>query len=191
MALLTLADLEAAMGRASRPFSADEEGQAQVIIDAITAYIVSECAGIAFEEVTVTDEKMQADYYGILEIRKFPVIDITSVKNARDGNETWWDWDDFDTVYDLDPFETVLVDFSYGYATAPDDLVVVAKAMASRGMSNPQGIRQQTVGAISETYSAGGLTDYESKILDRYRPYGSSLRLGPQTGRNLRRLPTL
>lgn len=191
MALLSLEDLEAAMGRTSRPFTADEEGQAQVIIDAITAYIMSECAGISFEVIEVEAEKMQADYYGILEIRKFPVIDITSVRNARDGQETYWDWDDFDTVYDLNPFETVLVDFSYGYATAPDDLVVVAKAMASRGMSNPQGIRQQTVGAISETYSAGGLTEYESKILDRYRPYGSSLRLGPQTGRNLRRLPTL
>ena len=191
MALLTTTELAAAMGRASRPFSADEEGQAQFIIDEVTAFIVSECDGISFEVVNAVDEKMQADYFGIIEVRKFPVLDITSVKDARTGDEAWWDWDDFDTIFDLDSFQTVKVTYDYGYASPPEDLVLVAKALASRGMSNPLGIRQQTVGAISETYASGGLNDFETKILDRYRPYASSLRLGPQTGRRKRNLPTL
>lgn len=192
MALLTTADLEAVMGRASRPFSADEEGQAQFIIDEVTAFITSECSGIAFEVTTVTDRKMQSDYCGIIEVKHFPVTDITSVKDPRSGLEIWWDWDDFDTVFDLNAFQTVLVSYEYGYAVAPDDLVIVAKALAFREMSNPTGVRQQTVGAISETYASGGvLSDMQDKILANYRPFGSSLRLGPQTGRNLRQLPTL
>lgn len=191
MALITPDDLAAAMGRASRPFSPDEEGQAQVIIDATEAFIMAECQGIAFEVNTVVNEKMQADYFGIIEIRSFPIINITSVVDARSGEETWWDWDDFDTVFDLDPFQTVLVDYSYGYTTPPIDLVIAAKSMASRTMSNPLGIRQQTVGAISETYAAGGLNAMEQRIIDKYKPFASSLRLGPQTGRRKRQLPTL
>jgi len=179
------------MGRASRPFVGDEADQAQFTIDRIEAFIMAECPGIAFEVQTAVDEKMQADYFGIIEIRKFPVNDITSVKDAREGTETWWDWDDFDTIFDLQSFQTVKVSYSYGYATAPDDLVLVAKSLASLGLLTPQGIRQQTVGAISETYSSNDLSPTDDKILAKYRPYASSLRLGPQTGRHLRNLPTL
>jgi hypothetical protein len=191
MALITLDDLAAAMGRASRPFAGDEIGQAQFTIDRIEAFIMAECPGIAFTVTTVVDEKMQADYYGIIEIKKFPVGTITSVKDARTDLTACWDWDDFDTIFDLDPFQTVKVSYTYGFATPPTDLVLVAKSLASLGLLTPAGIRQQTVGAISETYSNNDLSPQDDKILEKYRPYATSLRLGPQTGRHLRNLPTL
>lgn len=191
MALLTLDDLAGVMGRASRPFEGDEIPQAQYVIDQVTAFVLNECEGLAFEVTDVVEERMQADYIGLIEIRKYPVLDITEVKNWRDRADTWWDWDDFDTIIELDPFQTVAVTYSYGFSTTPVELNLVAKGLAYRGMSNPLGVRQQTVGAISETYSVPGLTGQEDAILDGYRRHASSLRLGPQTAKRIRQLPTL
>jgi hypothetical protein len=191
MALLTLDNLATVMGRESRPYEGDEIGPAQLTLDIVEAYILTRCPGLAFEETTVTDEKMQADYSGIIEIRKYPISDITSVKNFRDNTETCWDWDDWDTIFDLCPFETVLVSYVYGFDAVPSDLLTVAKSLAYRQASNPLNVRQQTVGAISETYADLHTNSQEDAILDKYAITASSLRLGPQTGRNIRRLPTL
>lgn len=193
MALLTIDQLQTDLGRDSRPLTDDEIGTAQFFIDLITAYIESRCVGLSFTEVTDFEWKAQADYHGILELPYYPVTDVTSVKNAKSGVETCWDWDEFDTIYDLDPFETVVVTLDYGFDTPPNDLAIVARAVARRMMNNPENIRQQTVGAISETYASVGdqLTAFEDGILGKYEPYATSLRLGPQTGRNLRKLPTL
>ena len=193
MALLTLEELQTDLGRTSRPFSADEEGTAQFLIDRITEYITSRCAGISFEVHTNVTEKMQADYAGIIEIRKYPVIDVTNVVDAKYPNQAmYWDWDEFDSIFDLFPHQVVLVTYSYGYSTPPDDIKIVARSLAFQGFSNPFGIRQQTVGAISETYSpAAALSPQDDAILAKYEPYGSSLRLGRFTGGRGRGIPAV
>lgn len=194
MALLTTDQLQTDMGRDSRPFTEDEIGTAQFFIDLVTAYVESRCAGLSFTELTDYVYRAQADYYGIIQLPFFPITDITSVKSVRTGVEVgWWDWDDFDTVCELCPFETVDITLDYGFAAAPNDLEIVARSVVRRMMENPSNIRQQTVGAISETYASVGdsLSSFEDDILSKYEPYATSLRLGPQTARAIRRLPTL
>lgn len=193
MGLLTVEDLQVVMGRTSRPFNDDEIGVASYIIDEVTEYIKSRIPGIAFEVTNVVDEKVQADFKGIIDLSDYPINDITSVKNARSGLNTTWEWDDYGTIFGLAPYETVLVSYSYGFDTVPNDLVTLAKGLALRGFSNPTGIRQQTVGAISETYASQSLTDTQEAIIAKYIPIGYSLRLGPSMDRIYqgRTLPTL
>lgn len=181
MALLTLDDLAEVMGRASRPFAGDEIGPAQFIIDRVEAFIESQCYGIAFEP-TDTTEKMQADYYGVIEINRFPLNSVADVSDKKQPDTyTYWEFDEEDTIYGLYPFQTVLVTYNYGFEEAPTNLVIVAKSLALRGMSNPLNVRQQTVGAISETYSTPGLTQEDMAILALYQKSNYSLRIGPST----------
>ncbi len=191
MALLTVAQLQKDMGRDSRPFTDDEADTAQFIIDRIETYILSRCVGLAFEETTLTDVAMQADYDGIIDLPYYPVTELSSVKNKRSGLETQWDWDDFSVITQLCPFESVLVSLKYGFDEVPSDLVNAARSMAFREMNNPIGVRQQTVGAISETYGNANLTDYEDKILQSYEPVGHSYRLGFTQTKSFNTLPTL
>lgn len=193
MALLTLDQLRADMGRSSRDFSEDEEGEAQFVIDIITGYILSRCGGLAFDSVEDYIWRAQADYAGIIDMPFFPIDSVSSVKSVRTGLETYWDWDYFGSIFDLDPFETVAITLTYGWTDVPDDLVLVARSLAKRHMINPTGIRQQTVGAISETYAsiADGLNDLEESILAQYERGNSSLRLGTSAARRIRNLPTL
>lgn len=190
MALLTVAQLQKDMGRDSRPFTSDEADTAQFIIDRIETYILSRCSGLAFTVTEIT-EKMQADYDGIIDLKYYPVTEVSSVKNHRSGVETVWDWDDFSEIFGLCPFETVDVTLKYGFTDTPDDLVNVARSMAFREMSNPQGVRQQTVGAISETYGNIDISDYEDRILSSYEVDEHSYRLGFGNGKSFKTLPTL
>lgn len=191
MALLDIDQLEKDMGRATRPFTDDERDTAQFVIDKIETYILSRCVGLAFEETTLTDVTAQADYDGIIDLPYYPISEISSVKNKRRNVETSWDWDDFSAITGLCPFETVLVSLKYGFDEVPVELTNVARSMAFREMNNPIGVRQQTVGAISETYGNANLTDYEDKILATYEPVGHSYRLGFTQTRNFNTLPTL
>jgi hypothetical protein len=196
MALLDIDQIQADLGRNSAPFTSDEQDQAQFTIDLITGYIESECYGISFTVLTDVVKRLQADYYGIIEVPFYPIASISSVKAVKSGLETVWDWDYFGTVFDLEPWETVDVTLTYGFDEPPADLVLVARSLAKRRMDNPLNIRQQTVGAISETYGSlsDSLNDFESSILDRYR-LGStkSLRLGTGFAHRVRitSLPTL
>ncbi len=191
MTLLTIAELQSALGRDSAPFSDDEEGTAQFWIDSVEQFILAEVPGLAFEETEET-VRAQADYFGVVELIQYPILDITSVKDARSLRLTAYDWDGFETLFDLEGNQTLLIELEYGFTAVPADLVVVAKSMAYRAMSNPFNVRQQTVGAISETYAAvAGLSQYEEKILAKYKKGPKSLRMGWATARNCRTLPTL
>lgn len=67
------------------------------------------------------------------------------------------------------------------HTTAPDDIKSVVLAIASRMMSNPANLRQETVGSISLTYATetvgAQLTELDRADLRRYRINARSLRL--------------
>jgi hypothetical protein len=77
------------------------------------------------------------------------------------GTKMWARTDDIDVVY------------SYGLAAAPEDIVAVAADLCVSAISNPTGIRQETVGQYSYTLAdaAAGmaLSVDQAAILNHYR----------------------
>lgn len=75
------------------------------------------------------------------------------------------------------PSSTVEVTYTHGYATPPDDLVLICKQAAARVILNPSGIQSESLGAYGVRYvarEAGGvsvlLDDDERRIIrSRYR----------------------
>jgi len=70
---------------------------------------------------------------------------------------------------------SVVVTFTHGYTTNPDDVKGICLTLAGRVYDNPTALRSYTVGGVSETFagSAGtlgpGLTDDEKVALAGYR----------------------
>jgi len=69
----------------------------------------------------------------------------------------WSTWSQIDAVVD------------HGYVTAPDVLKIVALALASRFIDNPQALKSAQVGSVSRTWSDSMLTSLEMALLDAYR----------------------
>lgn len=57
-----------------------------------------------------------------------------------------------------EPPQAVVVTFTHGYATVPDDVKGACLSLAARVYDNPGGLRSYTVGGVSETY-AGAAAD--------------------------------
>ena len=85
------------------------------------------------------------------------------------------------TIYGITPGFAVIVTYTYGYATLPEDLKGVVLGMAGRLAYNPTGVRQKTVGSESVTYSVqpGGFAPsiVEREVLESYRGCAASWRL--------------
>lgn len=77
----------------------------------------------------------------------------------------------------------VEVTYSHGYQTIPDDLRAVCLSVASRAVTNPQGLRGETLGPYAIQYAGGGdiltagvaLTSAEQRLLDRYKARNRSV----------------
>lgn len=181
MALITLEELEAFMGR---EFTVSEEAQAEAIIDAVSAVIEGE-TGCSFTLKTDDMIRVQADGYGIIDLLSAPVHDVVELVDIKTGEEiNNWTWDGMQAVVGLNPEQAVLLTYTYGYESVPGDIKSVAKGMASRIMYNPSGLRQETVGAISVTYPGIGgeagtinFSNLEKKILANYSSRVYSMRM--------------
>lgn len=70
---------------------------------------------------------------------------------------------------------SIVVTYTHGYATVPDSVKGVCLSVAGRGYSNPDGIKQETVGAVSVTYNSPlyttgvYLTEQERVDLGKYQ----------------------
>jgi hypothetical protein len=197
MPLITLEDLGKAV-RQTLTEGTTIGDFAQSVIDRVSSAVTSEIAFLF--EVTGVEERSQADYTGVITLAKRPVSAITSVSTIDGLARTGWSWDGLDEIDCLEAHEVVDIAYTAGFASAPEDLELLALGVAVRLFSNPTGVRQQTVGAISETTAAGAgepgtvyFTPYESRILDRYRQPAASWRLGPRSSRwrTMNTLPTL
>ena len=177
-AMTTTTELAAWMGRT---FDTAQEAQAQMILDQIEVYI-SRTVGIGFGETSDHVATYVADGQGLIELPLQPVTEVSSVtyldaRPYRDG----WGYNSAGTLYGITPGFAVIVTYTYGYATLPDDLKGVVLGMASRQAYNPTGVRQKTVGSESVTYSvqSGGLSPspMEREVLESYRGCSASWRL--------------
>lgn len=66
------------------------------------------------------------------------------------------------------------ITYTHGYADIPDDIQGIVLGLAASTMTNPGGLRSQSIDDYSETYAtetlgAGKLTDADKDILRNYR----------------------
>jgi hypothetical protein len=196
MALITVADVAKATGKTYTAGTA-AYNQVQFFCDVIEAYI-SSVIKYVFTVQTFT-MRLQADYDGIVTLPTRPVNSITSIKTIDGLSVTGWAWDGLDEIDGLEAQIVYDIIFSAGYSTTPNDIKLLATGVAARQAVNPDGIRQKTVGAISETFAAGDgsagsifFTPMEREILTSYVVKMDTWRLGPRVNQSRARfLPTL
>ncbi|GGV54191.1 hypothetical protein [Streptomyces spectabilis] len=78
-----------------------------------------------------------------------------------------------DRVRVLGGDQAVTVTYTHGYASVPADVLAVVLTLASRVLTNPSDLRQESVGSVSVTYSAetigASLAPADRDLLARYR----------------------
>jgi hypothetical protein len=174
---------------------ADVNRANQLLADASAA--VRSYTGQQFTQATTTDRfKVKR---GKVKLPQRPVTAVTAVEDIN-GNTLLFEWLGSDRVRvqpNLDTFsfvpwqngvEYVDVTYTHGYATVPDDIVMVVCQIAGRayGTSADQSATSsESIGSYS--YSTGGaaasgaagMLAGERAILDRYRRMASSTSLVP------------
>lgn len=173
-AFATAADLERYM---QRQFSAEEFAAAEQTLEMATGVIQAFTGQRIFagsETVTVR-VKFDAVF-----LPQLPVTSVTSVVADGEPVEDWA----------LEPAGVIRisgalprlvdVEYSFGYVEIPSDVQAVCLQMAARSTTNPQALRQESIGSYSVTYAetSGGTTGgvmlsvAEESVLQRYRVGG-------------------
>lgn len=172
MALATIADVEARLGR---ELTASEESKATAWLTDASAMFVQRAVQ-KFEVGESTVRLFPRD--NVVRLIQRPVIEIVSVQDI-DGNDIDYTWDGHQSLYDLGDLRGIKVTYEHGSATIPDDVVAVVAGMVARTLSiSPDaaaGVQQQTVGPFSQSYAnwAVGaqvmMSPAEMKVADYYR----------------------
>lgn len=197
MALATIADVEARLGR---DLTVAETAKATAYLEDASALFVAR----AQQEFEVSESRVRLfPNDGIVRLFQRPVISVISVEDLN-GNPVDYTWDGFQTLYDVWSYQPVIVEYEHGSADIPADVVAVVAGMVARTLSiSPEaaaGVQQQTAGPFSQSYAAWavgaqvmlspaeqGVADaYRSKMLgsasllgnDRYSRYSDARRFG-------------
>lgn len=151
MALATIADVEARLGRS---LTAGETTQATAWLADASAMFVQRAVQ-KFEVSESTVRLFPRD--GIVRLVQRPVIEIISVTDI-DGAEIDYTYDGHQSIYELGTYSPVIVNYEHGSATIPDDVVAVVAGMVVRTLLVPDdaaaGIQQQSVGPFSQSFAA-------------------------------------
>lgn len=151
MALATIADVEARLGRA---LSEAEESKATAWLTDASAMFVQRAVQ-KFEVGESTVRLFPRD--GIVRLVQRPVIEIISVVDL-DGVELDYTYDGFQSLYELGSYSPVIVNYEHGSDIIPDDVVAVVAGMVVRTLQIPAdaaaGVQQQTVGPFSQSYAS-------------------------------------
>lgn len=172
MALATIADVEARLGR---ELTEAETTKATAYLDDASALFVQRAIQ-KFEVGESTVRLFPKD--GIVRLVQRPVIEVTEVKDI-DGVEIDFTFDGHQSLYDLGAYTPVTVTYEHGSETIPADVVACVAGMVARTLSiNPDaaaGVTQQSVGPFSQSYATwavGGqvmMSPAEAKVADYYR----------------------
>lgn len=183
MALATIADVEARLGR---DLTVAETAKATAWLEDASALFIQRSIQ-QFEVAESTVRLFPKD--GIVRLVQRPVISIVSVEDIN-GVEIDFTWDGFQTLYDIWTELPLRVTYEHGSATIPDVVVAVVAGMVARTLSIAgdavAGVSQQTVGPFSQTYATwavGGqvmLSPAEAAVADSFRTktFGSTSLLG-------------
>jgi hypothetical protein len=151
MALATIADVEARLGRL---LSNPEKAQANAWLADASAIFVQRAVQ-KFEVSESTVRLFPRD--GVVRLVQRPVIEIIEVTDI-DGVEIEYTFDGHQSLYELGSYSPVIVEYEHGSANIPDDVVAVVAGMVVRTLLIPAdaaaGIQQQAVGPFSQSYAA-------------------------------------
>lgn len=151
MALATIADVEARLGRS---LTNAEEAQATAWLTDASAMFVQRAVQ-KFEVGESTVRLFPRD--GVVRLVQRPVIEIISVTDI-DGAEIDYTFDGHQSLYELGSYSPVIVNYEHGSEIIPDDVVAVVSGMVVRTLLIPAdaaaGIQQQSVGPFSQSYAA-------------------------------------
>lgn len=172
MALATIADVEARLGRA---LTASELPKAQAWLEDASALFVQR----ATQQFEVGESRVRLfPRDGVVRLVQRPVIDVVSVKDI-DGVEIDFTFDGHQSIYDLGSYSPVIVEYEHGSAEIPADVVATVAGMVVRTLQIApdavSGVTQQSVGPFSQSYAAwavGGqvmMSPAEEKLANAYR----------------------
>lgn len=172
MALATIADVEARLGR---ELTVDETAKATAWLDDASALFVNRSQQ-QFEIGSSMVRLFPKD--GVVRLLQRPVISVVSVVDA-DGTAVSYSFDDQQTLYRVATTGPVVVTYQHGSATIPDAVVAVVAGMVARTLSiapdAAAGVTKQTVGPFSHEYAAWAvgsqvmLSPAEQAVADSYR----------------------
>lgn len=183
MALATIADIEARLGRA---LTTPETSQATAWLDDASAMFVQRAVQ-KFEVSESTVRLFPRD--GIVRLVQRPVIEVTEVTDI-DGVEIDFTFDGHQSIYELGSFSPVIVNYEHGSAIIPADVVAVVAGMVVRTLLVPDdaaaGIQQQSVGPFSQSFASWAVgrqvllspSDIEVANYYRERTFRSASTLG-------------
>jgi hypothetical protein len=172
MALATIADVEARLGRA---LTASELPKAQAWLEDASAFFVQR----ATQQFEVSESRVRLfPRDGVVRLVQRPVIEVTSVKDL-DGVEIEFTFDGHQSIYDLGSYSPVIVEYEHGSAEIPADVVATVAGMVVRTLQiapdAASGVTQQAVGPFSQSYATwavGGqimMSPADEKVAMAYR----------------------
>jgi hypothetical protein len=172
MALATIADVEARLGR---PLTVAELPKAQAWLEDASALFVQR----ATQQFEVSESRVRLfPKDGVVRLVQRPVIEVSSVKDL-DGVEIEFTFDGHQSIYDLGSYSPVIVEYEHGSAEIPADVVAVVAGMVVRTLNiapdAASGVTQQSVGPFSQSYATwavGGqvmMSPADEKVANAYR----------------------
>jgi hypothetical protein len=172
MALATIADVEARLGRALTPA---ELSKATAWLQDASALFVQR----ATQQFEMGESRVRLfPRDGVVRLVQRPVISIVSVKDI-DGVEIDYTFDGHQSIYDLGSYSPVIVEYEHGSEDIPADVVAAVAGVVVRTIQIApdavSGVTQQSVGPFAQSYATwavGGqvmLSPAEEKIANAYR----------------------
>lgn len=182
--IITASDLNSYTGKTL------DAGRAQVIVDAVNAYIENRTGRCWGEVKTVTDEVH--DIRSTTYLRKMDVTGVTTVKYGRGTGQVTapadnYVWNASGRVNAYLPIaytassprayiDGLTVTYTYGVMEVPDDLKLAALSLAAdsynHAASEQKDVKSTSVGSYSVTYATGEATSSGARymsVIDSYR----------------------
>lgn len=172
MALATIADVEARLGR---PLTTAELSKATAWLEDASALFVQR----ATQQFEIGESRVRLfPRDGVVRLVQRPVIQVISVKDI-DGVEIDYTFDGHQSIYDLGSYSPVIVEYEHGSDDIPADVVATVAGMVVRTLQIApdavSGVTQQAVGPFSQSYASwavGGqvmMSPAEEKVAHAYR----------------------
>lgn len=178
MALPALATVDELAAWLQREPDELPEGAA-LVLDTASAIVRSE-ARQRFSRGTTTVALAPRDQ--VVTLPQRPVVGVELVRAG--GRELRADeyrlWRD--ELWLAGSYGSAVVTYSHGYAEVPAPVRAIVLTLAGRVLTNPNDLRQESVGSVSVTYAAetigASLAPIERDALARYRPRAAVVQLG-------------
>lgn len=172
MALATIADVEARLGRV---LTNDEEAKATAWLNDASALFVNKSQQ-KFEPGETTFQAYAKD--GVVRLLQRPVTAIVSVEDVH-GSPVAYEWDGFQALFNVYSASPLKVVYEHGSTTIPEPVVAVVAGMVARTLSiapdAASGITKQTTGPFTQEYASWAvgsqvmLSPAELSVANSYR----------------------